>query len=421
MRLRLPAALLVAVIVCAGAVESSFAGVRRMPVVAHAAFAQQCGQPRSGHRTASNPLMTSPAPPASDPLTGARLFVNGPAHGSAAGAIARLLGIDTSTPVGKPLPSFPDSESWATFAKTVARRLPHLSRGTAYDIRMLEKIASEPETQRISRYSAGGTPLGIFDQTQKLFCQILTADPGSIPVINTYFLHAELGGCPTLGEIDAYRPTFEAQINAMAEATGRRPAVFLLELDAIGSSACIAQHGLLGQWESMLSYEAHALQALPHTLVYLEGGYSDANTAAYAARILNASGIRSVAGFYTNGTHLNWTIKEIRYGDKISRLTGGAHFIVNTQGNGDGPLLNPHPRTQGVEDLCNPPGRALGPRPTTTTGFAHVDAFLWATVPGNSSGCGGGPPGGTFWTAKAIGLASRANGKLGPGYPSLPY
>jgi endoglucanase len=102
-------------------------------------------------------------------------------------------------------------------------------------------------------------------------------------------------------------------------------------------------------------------------------------------------------------------------------MTHGAHFLINTSENGQGPKLNPHPITQGVEDLCNPPGRGLGPKPTTSTPFAHSDGFVWQHPPGNSSGCGGGPPGGIFWVAKAVGLASRANQKLGPGYPSRPY
>ncbi len=111
------------------------------------------------------------------------------------------------------------------------------------------------------------------------------------------------------------------------------------------------------------------MATLPHAVVYIEGGYSDSNTPPYAARILNAADISRVRGFFTNDTHINWTINEIKDEDAISRLTGGSHFIVNTAQNGNGPKLNPHPTTQGVEDLCNPPGRALGhvppPQPAT--------------------------------------------------------
>ncbi|MGH2866020.1 MAG: glycoside hydrolase family 6 protein [Solirubrobacteraceae bacterium] len=77
---------------------------------------------------------------------------------------------------------------------------------------------------------------------------------------------------------------------------------------------------------------------------------------------------------------------------------------------------------RGVADHGNPPGRGLGPVDTTATGVPLADAWLWTSPPGNSSGpCHGGPPGGMFWAARAIGLASRADGRLGPGLPSHPY
>jgi endoglucanase len=365
-------------------------------------------------RDASNPLMLSPAPPAGNPLAGASFFVNGPRNGAAAGAIATLLGHNPK--------SYSEDESWATFAQYVNSRLDSVSSRLAYKIRMLEKIASEPATQRISSYSAGGTPQGVYQQTHKLFCHNFNADPGTIPVINTYFLHGTLHGCPTPGQVNRYRPYFERQINALASATGRRPVVFLLEMDYLGSSKCIQHVGSLPGWESLMRYEVKTLGALPHTVLYIEAGYSDSNGPTYTARGLNRSGISSTAGFYTNDTHEQWTINEIRWGEKISRMTHGAHFIVNTNQNGRGPKLNRHPRTQGVEDLCDPPGRGLGPRPTTSTGFPLVDAFMWVAVPGMSNGCvKGAPPSATFWPARAISLASRAQGKLGPGYPNDPY
>jgi endoglucanase len=44
----------------------------------------------------------------------------------------------------------------------------------------------------------------------------------------------------------------------------------------------------------------------------------------------------------------------------------------------------------------------------------QVDAYLWTGVPGNSAGsCNGGPPAGTFWSARAIGLAARASNRIG--------
>ena len=58
---------------------------------------------------------------------------------------------------------------------------------------------------------------------------------------------------------------------------------------------------------------------------------------------------------------------------------------------------------------CNPTGRALGTRPTTTTGIATLDAFLWIKRPGESDGaCNGGPKSGVWWADYALGLAQRA-------------
>jgi endoglucanase len=376
-----------------------------------------CPAPLSGARDPSNPLGL-PNPPGPNPLNGASFFVPGPAHGSAAGAIAQLLGVNPQ--------SYPDSYSWAQFKRDlgVGRFHSELARnpGLAFKVQMLEKIAAQPEVQRFSAYSQGGSPAGIYNQAIKIFCHNVTADPDTIPIINTYFLHPAAGACPTPSRLRAAGGLFRARIDAVARATENRPAVFLLELDAIGSSGCIRKMGSLRIWEADLRYEVNKIASLPHTVVYLEAGYSDSNGPRYTARVLNASGVRKIRGFYTNDTHLNWTINEIRWGNKISRMTHGAHFIVNTAQNGNGPKRNPHPVTQGNEDLCNPPGRGLGPPPTTNTGFARVDAFLWTGAPGNSSGhCHGGPSGGVFWPARAIDLATHANDRLGPNYPSRPY
>jgi hypothetical protein len=410
-RLLLAGALLVL-----AAVVAAPASGHRLRAQAHAAAAQQCAERSSATRDPSNPLDLASAPGA-DPLTGAHFFVDGPAHGGAAGAIASLLGINPA--------SQPDSESWASFDASLGRG--DLGRRIASDpslarrVNALAKIAAQPEVQRLSAFSRGGGPGGVFLQAEKLLCKNITADPNSVPILNTYFLHPAAGPCPTPGALRGAVPVFQRRVNEFAAAIDRRPAVLLLETDSIGSSRCIERVGSLPTWESMLRYEISTLAKLPHVVIYTEGGYSDSNSPAYTAKVLNAIGVAKIRGFYTNDTHLQWTINEVRWATKVSRLTHGAHFIVNTAQNGHGPLLNRHPSSQGIENLCNPPGRGLGPLPTTHTGFALADAWLWTSPPGNSSGCGGGPPGGIFWPARAESLALRANGKLGPGYPSRPY
>jgi endoglucanase len=403
--------------------SSSGAGVLGMgaggaPGRAHAARPSGCSDSQyPAQRDASNPLMLS-TPPGPDPLTGARFFVDGPRHGSAAGAIAGLLGIDRT--------GFADNYSWERFR----RRLDtgHLHRKLVHDpvlaskVHEFEKIADQPEAQRFSAYSGGGGPGAVLGHVQKIFCHNLKADPGSIPIITTYFAHPDTGYCASHAAIAAAVPTFRRQVDEVVAGTGRRPVVYLLELDGIGSTACMARHGRLSDYEALLRYEVDRFSTLPHAVVYVEAGYSDANSVGYTARALSKVDVGKIRGFFTNDTHLNWTIKEIRWAEAISRRTHGAHFIVNTAQNGHGPKLNPHPRYQGVEDLCNPPGRGLGPRLTTTAGFPNLDALMWTHTPGNSSGhCRGGPDPGTFWPARALELAAHANSRLGLGYASDPY
>ena len=413
--LRRVAAVLAAAI-CAGCATLIATAAGSAPPVAHAAFAQQCPERYPASRNRANPLDLKTAPGA-NPLNGANFFVPGPNEGNAASAIASLVGLDPE--------ALSPSESWAQFSQQLTQGSLHAKLAAdpslARKVALLSKIAAVPQAQRISSGAWGGTPDGIFKQTQKIFCRVLQADPGTIPIFTTYFLHATLGGDPTPAQVRAYMPLFKARVNAMAAGIDRRPAVVLLELDGIGSTRGVQKTGALPEWEAALRYEMDAMERLPHTVVYVEGGYSDSNSVGYTARVLKAIGIHHIRGFFTNDTHDNWTINEDRWATAVARRVGGTHFIVNTASNGRGPKLNPHPSTQGVEDLCNPPGRGLGIRDTTDTGLGYADAYLWEHTPGNSSGCGGGPSGGTFWPQYAEGLAARANSRLGPGYPSKPY
>ncbi len=393
------------------------------PALAAPSTSPQCPDPFSAAQQASNPLLLASAPGA-NPLGGiGNLFVNGPAHGAAAGAIARLLGYDTNLPAGAALPDFLQTETWQQFLDlTVDPKLPFLPAATKTDVLELEKIAAEPEVERVSSYSQGGGYAGVYSQTQKLFCGNFHADPGTVPIINTYFLHALLAGCATKGQILAKLPLFEQLVNGVHDAIGNRPVVLLLESDGIGSSSCMSRHHSLKYWLQAIRYEVDTLAALPHAVIYVEAGYSDGNSPSYTAKALNQVDITKIRGFYTNDTHLNWTINEIHWGDRVSALTKGhPHFIVNTAQNGNGPLVPHNRKKNGNEVLCNPSGRALGPKPTTSTGFPLVDAFLWTSVPGNSSGsCNGGPASGSFWTARAVQLAEAADNRLGPG-ASQPY
>jgi hypothetical protein len=376
-------------------------------------------------RDPANPLALPTPPPAGDPLSGAHFFVDGPLHGQAAGAIAQSMGLDPA--------SFPDTYSWAMLQQA------HGPQFNAND-RLLAKIAGQEETQNISLYAQGGGPGAIFAQTMKILCDNAAADPtpDTVPVFSTFFIYPHGQFCPTQSAIQGWQPTFNRDVNEMASAIGDKRAVIFEEIDSIGASSCLKPKALK-EWVRALLDESARFSELPHAVVYEEAGYSDAQGPMWTAKRLWQAGVSQVEGFYTDDTHFAWDANEIKWAQRVSNdlfrmshHTYRAHFVVNTAQNGQGPALNPHPVQQGIENLCNPPGRGLGRMPTgdvnpTFDGhtFTDLDGFMWTGVPGRShnGNCPGGPwkPAGVFDPRFALELAQNANQRLGPGYPSEPY
>jgi len=418
----------VLVLVAATGVASASAGRGRMTAGVRPADkpAPTCATPDvTTPRDPSNPLALPTPPPAGQPLAGAHFFVDGPRHGEAAGAIAQMLGLNPT--------SFPDSYSWAQFREMYGTRF------SSTDL-SLALIAGQEETQNISLYAQGGGPGAIFAQTQKILCDNAAADPtpATVPVLSTFFIYPHGQFCPSLSALRGWQDTFKRDVNEMASAVGSKRVVIFEEIDSIGTSSCLKTK-TLKLWLRDLSWESKTFSRLPHAVVYEEAGYSDAQGPRWTAKRLWQAGVSQVEGFYTNGTHFAWSINEIKWAQKIvamlarkSRGKYHAHFVVNTAQNGQGPKLNPHPVKQGIENLCNPPGRGLGRMPTgvvnpTSDGYTFVglDGFMWTGVPGRShnSNCPGGPwqPAGVFDSRFALELAQNANQQLGPGYPSEPY
>src|ERR1019366_133337 len=123
--------------------------------------------------------------------------------------------------------------SWTSFARDLSfgplAAMLAGNPGLAHQVAEPSKIASQPEAQRFSIYSEGGGPGAIFGQAEKIFCHNMTADPGSIPIINTYFLHPPRPGRLPDGPAGAcLRPHIQAagrrDGGGYRPATGRVPA-----------------------------------------------------------------------------------------------------------------------------------------------------------------------------------------------------
>jgi endoglucanase len=174
----------------------------------------------------------------------------------------------------------------------------------------------------------------------------------------------------------------------------------VLEPDALAGMDCLSAADQQTRL-ALLSDAVSVLAARPGVATYIDAGHSGWQSASTMATRLSSAGVANARGFSLNISNFMTTASERTYGDQLSGLIGGRHYVVDTSRNG----LGPAPGGQ----WCNPSGRALGDRPTTATGDALADAYFWIKRPGESDGtCNGGPAAGTWWADYALGLAQRA-------------
>lgn len=255
------------------------------------------------------------------------------------------------------------------------------------DAALVDKIASQPQAVWLGEWSG---------DVRHAVASVM-ADAGTkVPVFVAYNIPQRDCGSYSAGgpTPDAYR----AWISSLAEGIGSGRAIVVLEPDALAGMDCLGASDRATRLE-LLAYAVDASKSGARTRVYIDAGHSSWLPASQAASRLTQAGIAGADGFSLNVSNFNATSDEVSYGNAVSRLVGGKRFVVDTSRNGAG--------SNG--EWCNPPGRALGRRPTLQTGRALVDAYLWIKRPGESDGtCNAGPPAGDWWADYALGLAARA-------------
>ena len=208
------------------------------------------------------------------------------------------------------------------------------------------------------------------------------------------------GGAPDPG---AYRDWLAKVVRGL----GRSAPVVVLEPDGIAHAleGCLSDEQRTERY-GLLADAVRALSQQDDAQVYLDAGnpgwIQDLSALVTALR---DSGIANAAGFALNVSNFYTTQETSDYGHRIAALLGGAHFVIDTSRNGNGPVTGDGHDPQ---DWCNPPGRALGTPPTVNTGDPSVDAFLWVKDPGESDGAcrPGAPPAGDWWPQYALDLAA---------------
>lgn len=265
------------------------------------------------------------------------------------------------------------------------------------DAAQIDKIASQPGTHFFSEWTVKESE-GTAGQVDNRVSEIVEA--GALPVLGAYAVpHRDCGGYSKGGF--ATGEQYKSWIRDFARGVGDRKAVVVLEPDALAGDSCLSD-AQRQQRYALLKDAVQVLKAKPNVYVYIDAGNPEWRTPEEMASRLDKSGIGEADGFSLNVSNFLYTYDNVRYGSHLSSLVGDKHFIIDTSRSGLGPAPN--------GQWCNPPGRALGPKPTADTGFLLVDAFYWIKSPGHSDGeCRGFPSAGTWVPEYALGLARRAS------------
>jgi endoglucanase len=272
---------------------------------------------------------------------------------------------------------------------TAKRQAETLRRSRPQDAALLARIADQP----VARW-LGDWVSDIRREVDNAASTI--TGKGALPVFVAYNIPGRDCGSYSAGGSrggDAYRKW----IRSFAEGLRGRPAVVILEPDALPGMDCL--NAAARQERLALMSEAVTVLKAQRASVYIDAGHAKWKSPAEMATRLKQVNIAQADGFALNVSNYIDNAANIAYGEKLSALVGGKHFIIDTSRNGLGTTA----------EWCNPRGQALGVTPTTNTGHPLVDAFLWVKQPGESDGtCNGGPRAGSWWNDIAIELSRAA-------------
>ena len=314
----------------------------------------------SGEPSAPAREPAQPARAGSNPLAGQQLYVDpgNPAAQQARRWRAEGRGADAEAIAG--LGKRPTAR-WLTDANAVTARAREITQRAAKAGRTAVLVAYHVPGRDCGSYSAGGS-----------------------------------------GSPEAYR----AWVRGFARGIGPRRATVILEPDAIPQAvveSCLSDASKAQRY-ALLADAVRTFSKLGNVAVYIDAGNPGfVRPVGRLVAPLRAAGIKAADGFALNVSNFFRTGHVIQYGRALSRRLGGAHFVIDTSRNGNGPSFHDDP---GGPKWCNPPGRAIGRSPTTSTRQRKVDAYLWVKQPGASDGTcrTGAPPAGHWWPDYALSL-----------------
>ncbi len=291
----------------------------------------------------------------------------------------------------------------------------------------------------------GGTPGNVLGQVRRTM--MLAKVQNTVPVLVAYNIPGrDCSQYSAGGALDA--ASYAAWIDGFARGIGTGKAIVILEPDGLGllPSNCSPPSTVFTDAERYqeLNAAVDRLEQQPQVSVYLDATHNGWLAVGDAAQRLVDAGVSRAQGFFLNVSNYQFTANLVQYGTWVSQCiasgsyggscpnqywnggpatgwsgtalspyavwtdgasdlalntaginsryatypAGTTHFVIDTSRNGQGPwdYSGSYLNAGTAQDWCNPPGRGLGVTPTTNTGNALVDAYLWVKVPGESDG-----------------------------------
>jgi endoglucanase len=259
---------------------------------------------------------------------------------------------------------------------------------------ILDRIAQQPQGLWM-----GGWNSDIYRAVEH-FVARATAE-GAVPVMIAYNIpYRDYGAVHSEGGL-ATKDAYRRWIRDAYAGIGDHAAVVVLEPDALPGVSKLPPN-LAAERMELLNDAVRVMRQNPKIAVYIDSGHAAWLKPEEIAERLIKAGVEHASGFSINTSNYRTTEECLQYGNAVSKLIGGKHFVIDTSRNGAGPFESKVEE----ETWCNPPNRKLGKPPTTETGDPVCDGFLWLKRPGESDGeCNGGPKAGVFWMEQAMGYA----------------
>ncbi|MFF3846567.1 glycoside hydrolase family 6 protein [Streptomyces sp. NPDC002328] len=227
------------------------------------------------------------------------------------------------------------------------------------------------------------------------------AAKGRLPVLVAYDIPGrDCGGASSGGAGSAEQ--YKAWISKFARGIAGRPAIVVLEPDAVAQAADEAcmRGGAEARFDMLWYANQRLAEQGEFVRTYLDAGNAawtlgDAGTGAGGiglpkmAELLNRSGAAIAGGVSVNVSNFDSTDVSNDYARRLAdRLRADfgvtVRWVIDTSRNGNGGYVTPGVPASGHVGFCNPAARKLGA--TSRTGEGGAEYLLWIKNPGDSDG-----------------------------------